>query len=494
MAKEGNLEESVKGTIWMSLGSLANYAINLLATYVLARLLSAADYGEVSAVTVLTGFADIFWQIGVGQALIQKKDLSKNDITTGFYINSGLCLLIFTILEVFAPFWSKVFSISSVKMLRVYTLIYIINGALAIPLALAQRNMRFKFVAIVEVVANIFWGITVVMLAFLNWGPWALVAGSLVRYTVKAIVINSKERISYDPRLCRKDSLVQLLNFGGGFTIAKAFNYIANNGDYFVINKTLGKVDLGNYQKSYNLMMYPANLVGSNLESVFFPVFSRNQSDRERLGRAFSACNVLIELVTIPISLVAFYVAKPLILFFLGSKWENVIPAFRIMIVGLFFRTAYKLSIALLKAQGKVYQNAVIQGIYAALVVGGAYIGHFWGLPGVAYGITLAFTANYFMLLLTNNHFIGFGIVHFVRDAMIPLIYAGVIIIFAPLLSDIWMLPQSDFLKCVVCTLIVFSIYFLEYLITHKIVFSKEVDETIVRTGKSIGAKLLRKK
>lgn len=55
------------------------------------------------------------------------------------------------------------------------------------------------------------------------------------------------------------------------------------------------------------------------------------------------------------------------------------------------------------------------------------------------------------------------------------------------------MLPQSDFLKCVVCTLIVFSIYFLEYLITHKIVFSKEVDETIVRTGKSIGAKLLRK-
>lgn len=73
MAKEGNLEESVKGTIWMSLGSLANYAINLLATYVLARLLSAADYGEVSAVTVLTGFADIFLADWCGTGINSKE-------------------------------------------------------------------------------------------------------------------------------------------------------------------------------------------------------------------------------------------------------------------------------------------------------------------------------------------------------------------------------------------------------------------------------------
>lgn len=150
-----------------------------------------------------------------------------------------------------------------------------------------------------------------------------------------------------------------MLFFGGGLTIGKLFNYVATNGDYFVINKTLGSVELGTYNKAYNLLMYPANLVGNMIEQVLFPIFSRNQDNKEKIRKAYISGNSLIAVVTIPISIVSYMVASDLILFFLGENWVSAILPFKIMIVGLFFRTAYKLSNTLIKAVGRVYLNSL---------------------------------------------------------------------------------------------------------------------------------------
>ena len=65
---------------------------------------------------------------------------------------------------------------------------------------------------------------------------------------------------------------------------------------------------------------------------------------------------------------------------------EVVVP-FRILALGMLFRTSYKMSDSLARATGSVYRRAWRQGIYAALVFGGAWVGQFWGVAGVAYGI-----------------------------------------------------------------------------------------------------------
>ena len=492
--QKGTLEQSINGTIWLSAASMIDYAINLMITAVLARLLTATDYGEVSAITVLVGFADIFWQIGVSQALIQKRDLQKKDIATGFYLNTALCMLVFAALVFFADFWCSVFSINSAKMLRVYAMVYIFNGIMAIPTALLQRELKFKITAAIGVLTHVIYGVAVVILAFCGFGPWALVIGMLIRYGSKALMTIVSQRACYDFRLFNKQSMKELLNFGGGFTISKIFNYLANNGDYFVINKTLGKIQLGNYQKSYNLMMYPTNLIGSNLESIFFPVFSKEQSNKEKLGRAYISANVFIALLTVPISIVAYSIAEPLVIFFLSDKWVSIVPAFKIMIIGLYFRTAYKLGIALLKGQGKVYHNAVIQAVYALLVVVGAYLGHFKGLEGVALGVTIAFTTNYFMLLFANSYFIGFKLRVFARDMIVPVIYGGVVVCLLPIIQKLWAIPSSSFIKCVVCTLIVFPIYFGMVILTAKKLLSSETNTVVDKAFTTLGKKLLKKK
>lgn len=472
-----DIEKSINGTLWMTMGSALNYITNLVITYVLARLLTAQDYGEVSAIATLVGLADIFWQIGVGQAIIQKKNLKDKDITTGFYLNTALGFFVLLIICLFSDFWASVFSISSVPMLRVYSLVFVFNGIMAIPTALLQRELRFKSTSIAEIISHLIYGVFVMIFAYAGMGQWALVFGMLIRYGSKALIIISMRRMNYNIKLISLQSGKELLGFGGGFTIGKVFNYIANNGDYFVINKTLGKVSLGNYQKSYNLLMYPANLIGSTLESVFYPIFSKNQDDNKRLGRAFIAGNVLIALLAMPISTVAYLIAKPLVLLFLGERWAAIIPPFQIMILGLFFRTAYKFSIAMLKAKGKVYQNAAIQGVYALMVVLGTCIGQFYGLTGVAVGVTLAFTANYFILLLTNEHYVKFGLFNFVKDMGVPVFYLAVVLFLLPILSKGWNNFESYFIQCVLCTVFVFSIYYSIFWFTRKKMLSKETNE-----------------
>jgi len=68
-----NLREGIAGLFWLSSNTGFNYVIQLIILFFLARLLSPAEYGEVATITILIGFANLFWQLGVGPAVIQKK-------------------------------------------------------------------------------------------------------------------------------------------------------------------------------------------------------------------------------------------------------------------------------------------------------------------------------------------------------------------------------------------------------------------------------------
>ena len=134
------LMKSVKGMAWMSSSIFMDYVINLLVTYVLARLLTQADYGEVAAITVLVGFANIFWQMGVGPALIQKKNISDKELYSAQTLNIIFGVAIFAVVNIFAPFWANVFSISNVSMLRAYSLVFLFTSYNATPLALVRTD------------------------------------------------------------------------------------------------------------------------------------------------------------------------------------------------------------------------------------------------------------------------------------------------------------------------------------------------------------------
>src|SRR5437867_8505708 len=83
----GITRRTLGGLFWTFLGTGAQAGLQLLVLVVLARLLSPADFGVVTAALVVVGFSTIFSQLGIGPAVVQRPDLTVAHLRTGFTIS-----------------------------------------------------------------------------------------------------------------------------------------------------------------------------------------------------------------------------------------------------------------------------------------------------------------------------------------------------------------------------------------------------------------------
>lgn len=468
----------ISGMFWMNIMALARYAVKIVTTYFLARLLTPADYGEITAISVLVGFAEIFWMMGIGPAIVQKKELTNDDIKTGNTINIILGVGIFACIFIFAGSLCNLFSISSAAMLRVYSIVFLFHSISGVSKSLTQKKCRYNYMSIINVIGVAIYGIISIIFAALNFKAWSLIVGSMAEALFLAVAFLVIEPVRFKLNI-KKSSAKSLLYFGGGYTIARFFSYIANNGDSFVTNKTLGKVLLGSYSKAYQLLMYPVALVGESLDQVLFPLLSKSQNETERLKRVFISGTGLILLISAPIAIVAYICAEPLVYFVLGNQWGEVITPFKIMVVGLFFRIGYKLSDSLIRAIGKVYQRVYIQVVYAALVVAGSFFGHFHGLAGIAFGVTLAFTINYFLMTALSIHYLKIRYKVILSIILRCSCYSIFTFLITITIRPIVFRLGSNFLICAIISLICFILYTPAFLFTRKYLLHEELNAFI---------------
>ena len=149
------------------------------------------------------------------------------------------------------------------------------------------------------------------------------------------------------------------------------------------------------------------------------------------------------------------------------------------MVSGLFFRIGYKLSESLVRSLGKVYPISISQAVYALIVVVGAFIGHYWGLPGVAVGVTCAFTTNYFLITIMSLYYTNTRI-SAMLSAMLPsLFYGTVATIVMVVIKQYLILINSHFIVFVTATIICFGVYGLLFVFTRKKVLNNEVNQFI---------------
>jgi PST family polysaccharide transporter len=297
-----------------------------------------------------------------------------------------------------APYIAGFFNYQGLdSILRTLCLLFPIKGLAVVGESLAIRELRFRWLAnrdaLGVLIGYVIFGVGMALLGF---GVWALVAASLVIGLFKTVVL----LIEYPPGNCRPQmrAFKELIYFGGGQTVARVFNFMALEGDNLVVGRMLGLASLGLYGKAYQLMSIQATLFGQVLDDVLFPSMAKLQHEKKRLAAAYLRGVSLVALVMAPVSVVGFILAPELVYLILGPQWADAIVPFRILALGLLFRTSYKISDSLSRATGSVYRRAWRQGIYAGLVIGGAAIGQFWGVPGVAVGVLGALTVNFSLM------------------------------------------------------------------------------------------------
>ncbi|MGH2753433.1 MAG: lipopolysaccharide biosynthesis protein, partial [Actinomycetota bacterium] len=385
---------------WSSSGALVQTVLQFGVLLVLARLLTPADFGVVGAATLVLGFSQVFWQLGVGPAIIQRPTIAREHVETAFTSSVVLGLVFATGMFFLAPVIAEFFRIPRLtSVLRVSTAIYLVRGGILVAESLLRRELHFKQIAIIQFSAYVAYGVVSITAAALGAGVWALVTGYIAQSLTEAILVLKSQ--PHSKRLhVHRSALREMLSFGSGITAAQIANYCALQGDNFVVGRLLGARSLGIYGRSYNLMAMPANLFASAVDTVLFPAMSRVQSEPQRLAAAFRRAVALTALVALPLSAITYVLAPEVVDVLLGEQWGGVVPVLRILALGIFFRTAYKLGASVARAKGKVHQIAWRQGAYGATVIGGAWIaGSAFGLRGVAWAV-LASLGLIFVLLM----------------------------------------------------------------------------------------------
>ena len=396
MAGRGLTHRTLAGMLWMSYGKAAYSILQIVVLGVLARLVAPAEFGVVSAALVVIGLSSIVSQLGLGPALVQRPQLEPRHLDTAFTASLLLGLGLGALIWLGAPIAADFLHMDGVTpVLRALAWVFPIIGIGTVSSSVLSRDLKFSWLANLEVVTyGIGFGAVGITGALLGWGVWALVAGQIGQALVKTAVLLWK--VPPNPRLTiERAALKDLAYFGGGFTVAKLANYVAQQGDKVVTGRFLGPEALGFFGRAYSLMSAPAYAFGAVLDQVLFPAMAKVQDDTARLAATYRRGVALIALVVLPPSATMILLAPELVHVVLGPRWSAVVVPFQILGIGMLFRTSYKMSDSIARSTGVVYRRAWRQIIYAALVVLGAWIGQFWGIAGVAWGSLAALTVNF---------------------------------------------------------------------------------------------------
>ena len=127
MAKSSLKQKAASGMVWTGFQRFSKMGIQFISGIILARLLTAYDYGCIGMLTVFMVLAETFIDAGFGSALIQKKQPSQLDYSTIFWWNLGVAVVMYAILYLIAPLVARFYDIPLLQdVLRVQGLVLFI--------------------------------------------------------------------------------------------------------------------------------------------------------------------------------------------------------------------------------------------------------------------------------------------------------------------------------------------------------------------------------
>lgn len=367
------------------------FGVSMVATVILARLLTPEDYGLIGMVGVITGFISIFKDLGLASATIQKSDLNDGQISTLFWINVAFSLITLAITVALAPLVARFYSEPRLLLITVaYSIGFLLGGLAVQHEALLKRRMRFFALACVELISLLVGIAIAVSLAWRGFRYWALIISQLCQALVYAIGVWTA--IRWIPSLPSRNSGVRsMLTFGRNLTGFSVVNYFARNLDNLLIGRFWGSQQLGLYARAYQLLMLPLEQINTPITSVAMPALSRLIDDPERYRTAYLRLLEKIALLTMPLMAFMIVTSDWLVQILLGPKWSGVTQIFAVLGIAGLFQPILSTGGVLYLTQARSHHMFQWGLIASSIIITSFLIGLPWGAIGVATAYSIAF-------------------------------------------------------------------------------------------------------
>jgi O-antigen/teichoic acid export membrane protein len=377
---------------WSIAQQVGRQGTNYVVFLVLALLLTPENFGIVSLGASWIAATSVFAELGFGAALVQRKDVTPGHLSTTFAINTGLGIALTAAGVVLAGPLARLFGVPGARsVFQVLSIGFLLNTVSLTQVALAQRDFRFRDLALRDIGASLAGGVVGIAMALLGFGVWSLVAQTIITALVGAVVL---WRLStWRPRLADVSlaSARELWDYSSRVFGFNLFKYFSQNLDKLLIGYLAGPATLGRYTFAYRVVVYPVATVSGALGNYFFVSFSRMQEDLERVRKSYFKTGRVQAALFLPALAAVAAAAPSAVPLVFGVQWSPAIP-----FVQVFCLVAA--AQALMGPVGQLMKSLDRPGWmlnwsvgFTALVLAGIAVGSLWGPFGIAVGVAAAY-------------------------------------------------------------------------------------------------------
>ena len=323
MQQESLKNKTIKGVGWSAADAFLGQGVTFIVGLVLARLLSPDEYGLIGICLIFTTVLNGIVDSGFSNALIRKKEVTDEDYNTMFITNMVISIVLYVLLFICAPLVSDFFHREELAALvRATGLVLFFNALSITQVTILTKKIDFKTKTKASFVSAIISGGIGIVMAYMGYGVWALVAQQLSKqlfYTICLWFLNK-----WWPKFTfYKDSFKYMWGFGWKLLASGILNNVWNQLYQVVIGRCYTSATLGHYTRANEY----ASIFSSNLttivQRVSFPALAEIQDDKERLVQGYRKVIKITMFVTAVCMISLGAVSEPIVYTLIGTKWHE---------------------------------------------------------------------------------------------------------------------------------------------------------------------------
>ena len=382
-----SLSASVRrGALWVVARNLLLKSANMLLIAVVAHILAPHDFGVFAVALTVYLIVSVLSELGVSSCLI-RADLDIDSLAptvTTISAVSGVVLAA-TMVAFAKPVAIALGSEAAVGPIRVMAIAVVQLTVFAVPGAQLTREFKQDKVFLAHAISFIPSTALLILLAKSGSGAMAFAWSRVLDQFVAGCVQMAAVPRHYRPGLTRS-ALSVVFRFGIPLAGANFVSYILGNVDYAFIGHLLGATELGFYVLAYTIASWPYGLVGSVINFVGMPAFSRVKHDPDRLKNAIATSLRAVTLIVLPMSGMTIALARPLVLTLYGPKWATSANVLVILSLYSAVGMSCHLFTNILTALGRTKLFLALQLIWICVLIPAMALGvHKDGIVGAAY-------------------------------------------------------------------------------------------------------------
>lgn len=447
--------------IWDFLGKLAKNGLSLIVGIFLARLLEPSDFGLIAMSMVIVGIAEIFTEMGLGGALIQRRKILDIHYSSVFYFNIFVASFMTFLIYLSAPYVARFYGNDSLlPLVRILSFTFLLNAMASIQRVILRKTLNYKLITQIELQSSLLSGSLAVCSAFYGLGVWSLVVLILSRSFFFNIIVWYKS--SWKPTFNFSiKALKQLWSFGFRMFLSNFLDNLFSRMDYLIIGKLADASTLGFFQRAKSLNFLVLKYSSHSLMSVLFPVLSSIQRDLQRYQNIVIKGLSILSFVVFLLLGSLYLTSHELILILYGEKWEASVEIFKLLALSGFAIPLSALLVNILSSRGNSKAFLKLEILKKIVMSSNFLVLYYADMTSYLYGLVVVGIINVSLNILFASKEINLSFLAFAK----PIVIQALLSIFIVLIINnlfIYLNLEIYLIFLLIIKLILFTIcYFL---------------------------------